>query len=63
MKTKLIYIVVLFVVGMPSVQSQTYKDDFKSDICDCLTQEKLKLRLTEHTYTTCFKKCCRIMQL
>lgn len=56
MKNKLIYIIVLFVVALPSVQSQAYKDDFKSDICDCLTQEKLKLRLTEHTYTTCFKK-------
>lgn len=35
---------------------QSYKDAFRDDVCVCLKQEKLKLRLTEKTYDKCFKE-------
>ena len=48
--------IILFLFGVTTGQAQNYKDSFKSDICDCLTQEKLKRRLTENTYNTCYKQ-------
>ncbi|WP_047547488.1 hypothetical protein [Psychroserpens sp. Hel_I_66] len=50
-------IVVLSVVFLGNLaSSQAYKSAFRTDMCDCLTLESQKRKLTENAYKACFRE-------
>lgn len=53
-KTKATFLILF--IGLCTVNGQTYKSAFKSDICSCLEEESLKRELTENAYKKCFRE-------
>ncbi|MEM5566834.1 hypothetical protein WNY78_17060 [Psychroserpens sp. AS72] len=50
-------IVVISIVFFGNVAtSQSYKSAFRADMCDCLTLESQKRKLTENAYKACFRE-------
>ena len=53
---KFIVTILIYTVGALAVKAQTYKRDFRADMCDCLTEESLKRTLTENAYKACLRE-------
>ena len=53
---KLIVSILIYLVGAFTIKAQTYKSDFRVDMCDCLTEESLKRTLTENAYKACLRE-------
>ncbi|WP_282032255.1 tetratricopeptide repeat protein [Winogradskyella eximia] len=48
--------ILIYLVGAFTIKAQTYKSDFRADMCDCLTEESLKRTLTENAYKACLRE-------
>ncbi len=53
---KLIGVIVVLILGLNFASSQTYKNAFKSDMCDCIETEILKRKFNKSVYNKCFKE-------
>ena len=53
---KVVRIIVILLMGINCAQGQSYKEGFRSDMCDCLTEESLKRKLTENAFKACLRE-------
>lgn len=43
-------------LGLFALNAQSYKAEFRTDMCDCLTDESLKRQLTENAFKACLRE-------
>ncbi|MFK7832478.1 MAG: tetratricopeptide repeat protein [Winogradskyella sp.] len=53
---KICMLVIALILGAPSVNAQTYKTEFRADMCACLEQESLKRTLTNNAIKICLRE-------